>query len=298
MNITKLEHIVDFVKSKPKKRLIAAYANDDHTIDAVNHAIEMGIIDATLVGDENVIKEVCQDLSIDSAKFKIIHEPIDTKAATLACDLINNKEGDLLMKGLLSTDKYMRAILDKERGLVTPKALLTHLAVIENPQYHKLLIASDCAIIPAPDFKQKQAILGYLIKTANAIGLEMPKVAIIAVTEQVSQGMEACVDAALLSKMSERGQLPKALIEGPLSLDLAIDKEAAAIKKFNNPVAGDADCLLFPNIESGNVFYKCCTKFNHAEVGAFLAGAKVPCVLSSRGDSTKTKLYSIAVAAI
>jgi len=123
-------------------------------------------------------------------------------------------------------------------------------------------------------------------------------VAIIAVTEQVSQGMEACVDAALLSKMSERGQLPKALIEGPLSLDLAIDKEAAAIKKFNNPVAGDADCLLFPNIESGNVFYKCCTKFNHAEVGAFLAGAKVPCVLSSRGDSTKTKLYSIAVAAI
>ena len=298
MNITKLDHIVDFVKSKPKKRLIAAYANDDHTIEAVNHAVEMGIIDATLTGDENVIKEVCQSLCIDSAKFKIIHEPTDTKAVTLACDLINNKEGDILMKGLLSTDKYMRAILDKERGLVTPKALLTHLAVIENPQYHKLIIASDCAIIPTPDFKQKQAILGYLIKTAHSIGLEIPKVAIIAATEQVSQGMEACVDAALLSKMSERGQLAKALVEGPLSLDLALDKEAAAVKKFNNPVAGDADCLLFPNIESGNVFYKCCTKFNHAEVGAFLAGAKVPCVLSSRGDSSKTKLYSIAVAAI
>ena len=298
MNITKLDHIVDFVKSKPKKRLIAAYANDDHTIEAVNHAVEMGIIDATLIGDENIIKKVCQSLGIDPSKFKIIHESVDTKAAMLACDLINNKEGDILMKGLLSTDKYMRAILDKERGLVTPKALLTHLAVVENPQYHKLLIASDCAIIPAPDFKQKQAILGYLIKTANAIGLEMPKVAIIAATEQVSQGMEACVDAALLSKMSDRGQLPKALVEGPLSLDLALDKEAAAVKKFNSPVAGDADCLIFPNIESGNVFYKCCTKFNHAEIGAFLAGAKVPCVLSSRGDSSKTKLYSIAVAAV
>ena len=298
MSITRLDHIVDFVKSKPRKRLVAAYANDDHTIEAVNHAVEMGIIDATLVGDQNIITTVCQNLRIDPAKFKIIHEPVDTKAARWACDLINNKEGDILMKGLLSTDKYMRAILDKERGLVTPKALLTHLAVIENPQYHKLIIASDCAIIPAPDFKQKQAILGYLIKTATSIGLEMPKVAIIAATEQVSQGMEACADAALLSKMSERGQLPKALVEGPLSLDLALDKEAAAAKKFNNPVAGDADCLLFPNIESGNVFYKCCTKFNHAEVGAFLAGAKVPCVLSSRGDSSKTKLYSIAMAAI
>ncbi len=298
MNITKLEHIVDFVKSKPKKRLIAAYANDNHTIDAVNQAVEIGIVDSTLVGDEHVIKEVCQSLNINPAKFKIIHEPVDTKAVALACDLINNKEGDILMKGLLSTDKYMRAILDKERGLVPPKALLTHLAVIENPQYHKLLIAGDCAIIPAPDFKQKQAILSLLVKTAIAIGIGMPKVAVIAPTEQVSPGIEACVDAALLSKMADRGQLPKALVEGPISLDLAIDKEAAEVKKFNNPVAGDADCLLFPNLESGNVFYKCCTKFNHAEIGAFLAGAKVPCVLSSRGDSSKTKLYSIAVAAI
>lgn len=298
MNITKLDHVIDFVKSQPKKRLIAAYANDDHTIEAVNHAVDMGIIEATLVGDETVIKKMCEELHIDHAKFKIIHEPVDTKAAAKACDLINAGEGDILMKGLLSTDKYMRAILNKERGLLPPNALLTHLAVIENPEYHKLIIASDCAIIPVPDFKQKQAILSYLIKTANSLGIQKPKVGIIAATEQVSAGMPACVDASLLSKMSERGQLPTALVEGPISLDLALDKETAEIKKFSNPVAGDADCLLFPNLESGNVFYKCCTKFNHAEIGAFLAGAKVPCVLSSRGDSAKTKLYSIAVAAI
>lgn len=298
MKITKLDHIVEYVKANPKKRLIAAYANDEHTIEAVNHAVDMGIIDATLVGDESVIKKVCETLGIDSGKFRIINEPVDTKAAARSCDLINEGEGDILMKGLLSTDKYMRAILNKERGLCKPNALLTHMAVIQNPEYHKLIIASDCAIIPAPDFKQKQAILGYLVKTANCIGIDKPKVAVIAATEQVSPSMPACVDAALLAKMSERGQLPSSFVEGPLSLDIALDKETAEIKKLSSPVAGDADCLLFPNIESGNVFYKCCTKFNHAEIGAFLAGAKVSCVLSSRGDTALTKLYSIAVAAI
>lgn len=298
MSITKLDQLVEQIKTGKKKRLVAAYANDDHTIEAVNHAVDMGIVDATLVGDESVIKAVCQQLNIDPSKFKIIHEPVDVKAAAIACDLINNGEGDILMKGLLSTDKYMRAILNKERGLCAPNSLLTHIAVVENPEYHKLLIASDCAIIPAPDMKQKQKILSFLIQTAKSLGIEKPKVALIAATEQVSAGMPATMESAVLSKMADRGQLGNAFIEGPLSLDLALDAETAQIKKFSNPVAGDADCLLFPNIESGNVFYKCCTKFNKSEVGAFLAGAKVPCVLSSRGDSATTKLYSIAVAAI
>jgi len=296
--ITKLEQVIDLVKSKPKKRLVAAFANDDHTIEAVNHAVDLGIVDAILVGDESLIYQVCKQLNINVSKFTIIHEPNDAKAATKSCELINQKEADILMKGALSTDKYMRAILNKEQGLCPPNAVLSHIAVIENPAYHKLLIASDCAIIPAPDLKQKQVILQYIIKTAKAIGLEQPKVAIVAATEQVSAGMPACVDAALLSKMADRGQISGALIDGPLSLDIAVDEEAAKIKKMTGGVAGDADGLLFPNIESGNVFYKCCTKFNNAEVGAFLAGAKVPCVLSSRGDTSLTKLYSIAIAAI
>ncbi|MDR2979588.1 MAG: phosphate butyryltransferase [Bacteroidales bacterium] len=298
MNITKLDQVIALIKTGKKKRLVAAYANDDHTIEAVNHAVDMGIVDATLVGDEATIKQVCRQLNIDPKKFNIIHEPVDVKAATLACDLINKGEGDILMKGLLSTDKYMRAILNKDRGLCPPNALLTHIAVVENPEYHKLLIASDCAIIPAPDMKQKQKMLTFLIQTAKSIGIEKPKVALIAATEQVSAGMPATMEGAILSKMADRGQLGNAFIEGPLSLDLALDAETAQIKKFSSPVAGDADCLLFPNIESGNVFYKCCTKFNKSEIGAFLAGAKVPCVLSSRGDSAKTKLYSIAIAAV
>jgi len=295
--ITKLAQVVDLVKSKPKKRLVAAFANDDHTIEAVNNAVDLGIVDAILVGDEPAIHKVCKQLNIEASKFHIIHEPDEMSAATLSCDLINQKEADILMKGALSTDKYMRAILNKERGLCPPNAVITHIAVVENPAYHKLLIASDCAIIPAPDLKQKQLILQHIIKTAHAIGIEKPKVAIIAPTEQMSAGMAACVDAAILSKMADRGQITGAIIDGPISLDVAVDEEAAKIKKMSGGVAGDSDGLLFPNIESGNVFYKCSTKFNKAEVGAFLAGAKVPCVLSSRGDSSLTKLYSIAIAA-
>lgn len=297
MNITKLDQVVELVKSKPKKRLIAAFANDEHTIEAVNHAVEMGIIEATLVGDQDIMKKVCKVLKIDSSKFTMIHEPVDTKAATKCCDLINNGEGDILMKGSLTTDKYMRAILNKERGLCPPNATITHIAVFENPAYHKLIIASDCAIILNPDLKQKQFILKSMIDTAHAIGIKQPKVAIIAATEQMSAGMQACVDGAILSKMADRGQISGALVEGPLSLDVALDEEAAKIKKMTGGVCGDADALLFPNIESGNVFYKCSTKFNKAECGAFLAGAKVPCVLSSRGDTALTKLYSIAIAA-
>ncbi len=297
MSITKLDQVIELVKSKPRKRLIAAYANDSHTIEAVNNAVDMGIVDATLVGDEQVIASVCKELNIDAAKFTIVHEPVDVKAAAKACEIINNGGGDILMKGLLPTDKYMRAILNKEKGLCPPNAVLTHVAVIENPAYHKLLVVSDCAIILAPDLKQKQMILKTLVSTAKAIGIEKPKVALIAATEQMSAGMQACVDAAIISKMADRGQLSGGEVEGPLSIDIALDKEAAEIKKMKSPIAGDADCLLFPNIESANVFYKCCTKFNKAEIGAFVAGAKVPCVLSSRGDTSLTKLYSIAIAA-
>ena len=155
----------------------------------------------------------------------------------------------------------------------------------------------DVAIIPAPDFKQKLAIVNYVVRAARTLGVEMPKVALLAATEQMSVGMQACVDAALIAKMGERGQISGAVLDGPLALDVAIDKEAAEIKKLRSEVAGDADCLVFPNLESGNIFFKTCTKFAGAQLGAMVVGAKVPCVLTSRGDSVQSKLYSIALAA-
>ena len=287
MEIRKLEQMFEVLRSKPKKRLVAAYANDDHTICAVNAAVKEGLIEATLLGDEKVIAEVCKAEGIDMAN-----------AAAMACDLINAGEADILMKGLLPTDKYMRAILNKERGLCPPNVTLAHVAVIENPNYHKLLVASDCAIIPLPDIKQKQQLLKYVTTVATKLGVSCPKVAMVTATEQMSAGIPACVDAAIISKMNERGQIKGCVVEGPISLDLATDAETAAIKGMKSPVAGDADCLVFPNLEASNVFYKCCTKFDKSEVGAMLMGAKVPCVLSSRGDTSKTKLYSIALAAM
>lgn len=299
MPITKLDQMFDALKSKPKKRLIAAYANDSHTIGAVSHAIDKGLIEATLVGDEETIKKVCKEENIDSNKFRIVQEADDMKAATKAVELINAGEGTILMKGLVTSDKYMRAILNKEKGLMeTPNSILSHVTVIETPNYHKLLIVSDVAIIPAPDLKQKIAMTNYVIRTAKALDINNPKVAILAATEQMSAGMPACVDAAIISKMGDRGQIKDAIIDGPLALDVIVDKESCEIKKLVSPVAGDADCIVFPNIESGNVFFKTNTKLASAELGAVVFGAKVPCILTSRGDSEKSKLYSIALAAL
>ncbi len=296
--ITRLEQLIDVLKNNEKKRLIAAYANDAHTIEAVYNAVEKGIIDATLVGDQERIKNLCEEHHIAVNKFTIVHEPNELKAAQKSVELINNGKGDMIMKGLVSTDKYMKAILNKEKGLMPPKAVLSHVTVMENPNYSKLLVCSDVAVIPNPDLSQKIALTNYVIQVARALGVTKPKVALVAASEQVLPKMEACVDASIISKMADRGQIKNAYVDGPLAIDVAIDKESAEIKKLNSKVAGDADCLVFPNIESGNVFYKTNTKLANAELGAMVVGAKCPAILSSRGDSVDTKLYSIALAAL
>ena len=298
--ITKLSQINDVLKSQGRKKmLVAAYANDAHSIEATSMAIDEGIVDATLVGDIETIKKVCKKLEIDYNKYNLVQEADETKAANLAVTLINEGKGDILMKGLCSTDKYIRAILHKEKGLMPAgKAVLSHVSVFEVPAYHKLLVTSDVAVIPAPDLNQKIAITNYCINVAHKLGIENPKVVLIAATEQMMPGMQACVDAAIISKMSDRKQIKGAIVDGPFALDVAIDSEAANIKKIQSEVSGDADCLIWPSIEAGNSFYKACTKFAKAELAAFVVGAKVPCVLSSRGDSAQTKAYSIALAAL
>ena len=296
--ITKLEQMFDALKDQDKKKLVAAWANDSHTISAVSQAIDKGLIEGILVGDESVIKQTCESEGIDINKFTIVHAASDVEAANKSVELVATGKGDILMKGLLSTDKYMRSILNKEYGLLPPKGILSHVTVMENPKYHKLLVVGDVAVIPLPDLKQKVAITNYLIHAAKSLGIETPKVAVIAASEVVNPTMPASADATILSKMAERGQIKGAIVDGPLALDLAVDKESARVKKISGDVAGDADCLLFPNIEAGNVFYKTSTKLADTELGAVVAGAKVPAVLSSRGDSTKTKLYSIALAAL
>ena len=279
--------------------MIAAWGVDSHTIAAAGKAVDLGLVDVTLVGDENMIAEACKEEGVDVAKFTIVHNPNELPAVAQAVNMIREGQGDFLMKGLCSTDKFLRAILNKETGLLPPKGTLTHCAVLENPNYHKLLFVGDMAVIPAPDFKQKQIIMGHLVNTAHAVGIAKPKVAIIAATEQMLAGMPACVEAAMLAKMVDRGQIKGCIADGPLALDVAVSKEAVEIKGLHSEVAGDADCLLFPNIESANVFYKTNSMLaKDVKQAGMMVGAKVPCVLSSRADSIDTKLNSIAIAAM
>lgn len=296
--ITKLDQIFDHLKANDNKRLVAAYANDSHTIEAVNAAVEKNIVEGILVGDETVIKSVCEKENIDVNRFKIVHEPDEAAAAFKSVAIINDGEGDVLMKGLVGTDKYMRAILNKQNGLMDPGAILSHVTVIENSCYHKLMVVGDVAVLPEPDLKQKIAIINYLVHTARRLGIETPKTAIIAATEKVNVKMPACVDAALLCQMAARGQIKHTIMDGPLAVDLAVDMESVQIKGIKSDVAGDADCLLFPDIQAGNVFYKTNTKLADAKLGAMVVGARKPAVLSSRGDTAETKLYSIALAAL
>ena len=279
---------------------------DDHTITAAYKAVELGIVDATLVGDVNMIKKVCEAEKIDPSVFTIINNENELASIAQAVLMVREGQGDILMKGLCSTDKYMRGILNKEKGLLPPKAVLSHVCVLDNPNYHKLIVLGDMAVIPLPDLNQKIAIVKYLVNTAKALQIEKPKVALLAATvallaatEQMLPAMQACVDAAIISKMIDRGQIPSCVGDGPLALDVAISKEAVQIKKLVSPVAGDADCLLFPNIESANTFYKVNSQLcQGVKQAAIVAGAMAPCVLSSRADSIETKLNSIALAAL
>ena len=265
--IQHLTEIVEEARKRGKKRLAVAYGQDSHTLEAVYEAYKEGLVEPTLFGDKEVIKQVCQENGIDINAFNIVQQAVAS---------VVSGNADVLMKGLVSTDKYMRGILNKEAGLFPPKGVLSHVSIVEMPCYHKLLIISDVAVIPLPDFKQKMVQIGYLARTANLLGIATPKIACIAPSEQLLPNVISSTEGALLAKMADRGQLGNVVVDGPLSLDVALYKEVAEHKKVKgSSVAGDPDCLLFPNLESANVFFK-----------------------SSRGDTSKTKLFSIALACL
>jgi len=296
--ITKFSDLFkELKKNKVCKKLVVAWGVDEHSIEAAYKAAEMGFVTVTLVGDEKMIKDVCTKAKLDESKFTIVHNPVELKAIAQAVQMIHDGQGDVLMKGLCSTDKFLRAILNKETGLLPPKGLLTHVGVIENPNYHKLMFVGDMAVIPLPDFRQKVKLAGFLVQSAQSFGIAKPKIAFIAASEQMLDSMPACIEAAQLAKMCDRGQIKNCIGDGPLALDVAIDKESVEIKKLVSPVAGDADCLLFPNIESANVFWKTNSKLaKGVKQAGMVVGTTAPCILASRADSVNTKLNSIAQA--
>ena len=297
--ITQLSQIVEEARRRGPRRMAVAYGQDAHTIQAVYDAFKEGLVLPTLYGDKEVILETCETEGIDSTSFNIEDVKNDVESINLAVKAVSSGLSDILMKGLVSTDKYMRGILNKETGLVPPGGVLSHVAVVELPAYPRLICFSDAAVIPAPDFKQKKTIIGYLKQTANHLGVERPHIACIAPSEQLLPGVVSSTDGAILAKLGDRGQFGNVIVDGPLSLDVAMYPEVAIEKKVKgSDVAGKADCLLFPNIESANVFFKSATHFGNAQLAAMVTGTTKPCVLTSRGDTPKTKLYSIALACL
>jgi phosphate butyryltransferase len=297
--VRSLDQLVAQLKDQPSRRVAVAAGQDPNTIQAAARAAAERIAEVVLVGHRERIAGLCRDFSLDLDVFTVIDEPDEARAGAEAVRLVRAGEADVLMKGLIGTDKYMRLILDKEKGLLPAKAVLSHVTVLDIPAYRaaqdKLLIVSDVAIIPDPDLPTKLKIVQYVIEAAHAFGIAEPRVALIAATEKVNPKMPACVDAAIITQMYRRGQITGAIVDGPLALDVACSPEACEIKGLRSPVGGSADCLVFPNIETGNVFYKATTVLGGARLAAAVVGTTAPCVLTSRADSEESKFLSIAL---
>lgn len=298
MKLKRLINIFDLVESLDKKILIAVNAVDEHSLSAIAEAVKINIVDAIITGNREDILKQCEVHHINPALFQIVQANSEEEAAEIGVNLVKSTTGSILMKGLINSDKYLRAILNKKVGLLPPGGVLSHVSVIDNPNYHKLLMASDVAIIPYPTIQQKIAQIHYLKEMALNIGITRPKIAIISPTEVVTPNILSSMDAVELMKEAENGQFDPAIVYGPMAMDVAIDIESAIIKNIRSEVAGHADCLLFPNLDAGNVFYKVNTKLCGAEQAAIVMGANVPIILSSRGDTKQTKLNSIALAAL
>jgi len=296
--IRTLNQLVEHVKGKETMTLAVANGQDPHTIEAVHRGVREGLVKAKLVGDRDKILELSKEKGINSSIFEIVDIKEPEEAGRVARDMVKRGEAEVLMKGLLSSDVYMRLILNKEKGLLPPGRVLSHIAVMETSAYPKLLFVTDVAVIPKPDLKQKITMLNYAIDVAHKFGIDNPKAAIIAATEKVSNRMEATIDAAIIAKMADRKQVRGAIVDGPLALDVAVSKEACNIKGLKSPVGGDADILVFPNIEASNVFFKSITKFAHGNLAAMVTGATAPCILTSRADTEDSKFYSMALAAL
>lgn len=295
--IRSLKELEKLVKAKTTPTMSVAFAQDEDTLMAVERAVTEKIVNAILIGDKALIIEKCKALNISPDIFEIVDEPNERKSGDLAVKLIVDKKADLLMKGLISTPYFLKSILNKEFDLIPKGALLSHTSLIEVPTLDRLLIVSDVAMIPEPTLNDKVQMINYNIKIAGKLGIESPKVALIAANEKVSDKMPATMDAAIISKMADRKQIKGGIIDGPLALDVALSPKACEIKGLKSPVAGDADILIFPNIDTGNVFFKTCTIIANGTLAGVITGAPFPAILVSRADSEESKYYSIVLGA-
>ncbi|MCR4657991.1 MAG: phosphate butyryltransferase [Lachnospiraceae bacterium] len=286
------------LSSCPTKKVSVAAAQDRPILEAVAIAKKKGIADAVLVGDEEKIRDIASSIEMDLSGYEIINEPDLEQAALKAVSLVHDGKADMYMKGLTDTKTFLKSVLNKEVGLRTGKPL-SHVCVFELPNIDRLLFLTDVAFIPYPTLEEKVAMIDLTVDIAKACGVLNPKVAPLAAVEVVNPKMPATVEAAELTKMNEEGTIKNCIVDGPLSLDLAIDPEAAQHKgATGRKIVGDADILLFPDIHAGNLVYKAVVHLAPVKNGNILMGTKAPVVLTSRSDSTEIKVNSLALGAI
>jgi len=290
------DSLLRLVANQPRRRLAVAVAQDHTVLGAVHEAEEQGLVHAVFVGDRAAIFQAAERAEYKVRETDIVHEPDPVRAAHAAVSLASQGEADMVMKGYIHTDDFLRAVLDREHGLRTG-AIMSHVFIIENRSLGRLLFIADGAMNIAPTLEQKAGILLNTVHLANAFGVMRPKVAVMAAVELINPAMPATLDAAALAQMSRRRQFSvDCEVDGPFALDNAVSELAAKHKKITGPVAGRADVLLVPDVEAGNLLAKALVYLGGCRVAGLLVGAKVPVVLTSRADSAEAKLLSIASA--
>ncbi len=292
------DEIIAKVNECKKKKVAVSVAQDAAVLESVAEAKKRGIADAILVGDENKIKEIAASIGMDLTGFEIIDEKDDIQASLKAVKLAHNGKADMYMKGLIDSKNFLRSVLDKEAGLRTG-GVLSHVCVFDVPGINQLLFLTDVAFMTYPTLEDKVNIIKNTLPVARACGVECPKVAPLAAVEVVNPKMPVTLEAAELTRMNKAGEIKGCVIDGPLSLDLAIDPEAAKHKgATHRKIQGDADILLFPDIHAGNLVYKAIVHMVNVKNGCILTGTKVPVILTSRSDTFETKVNSMALAAV
>lgn len=286
--------LLKVAKQRGPKTVAVACAEDVEVLKAVKNAYEAGVVKAILVGNEELIRKYSFEIEMDLGNYEVVDKGTMKEASMTAVELVSSGKADMVMKGLVDTSIILKAVLDKDIGLRTGN-VLSHVAVFDLEHYHKLLFVTDAAMNIAPDLNQKKQIIENSLVVVKAIDVDEPKVAVVCAKEKVNEKMPCTVDAGKLAEMNVNGAISDCIVGGPFALDNAVSKEAAEVKGIDHPVAGDADVILCPNIESGNILYKSLNFLADAKSAGIIVGAKAPIVLTSRADSEEAKLNSIAL---
>jgi len=279
-------------------RVAIAWAHDGNTASAITRAAIAGMVVPVMIGNPVIIKKTFASSGFNEQDLNIIEADDEVAASERAVSMAANGEVDIVMKGLAGTDKFLRAVMNRDHGIMNHGAVLTYICAMELPAYHKLLFITDPAVIPFPDLDQKLAMVRYALQMTERFGIVKPKIALIGPAEKVSRHFPSSADYAVMCKMADRNQLGNCIMDGPLDIFLACDRNSVAVKKVPTPVNGEADILLFPSLEACNPFYKGLTLFARGEIAGILQGTIKPVVMMSRSESEKSKFYCLALACL